>query len=684
MRVTASVIGLCVAASAGMAVSASAQDQGQAGGRLDVKVGECSMRLKQSELDLLKPKGQGQLVWVGPCVNGFIDGFGVLLSERTDADGVTRRHAGGYNSSGGMLGRPRYPAYISGDGSFHRDESQAKDPVAIPRSQVPAWASFVAGKGQPTASERQAISAHLKSDVAAPVASPATAAQAGLVSAGACKLRFNAHAMTRFKAENQGLIVWVGPCANGMAHGNGIVLERSRDPQNKVVYRYARRHLARDGELILLQRPLYIGSSDGVWIDEENAKETARIKNGEVPAWAAYVLGKGDLTHSQMQAAREFLEKEAHAKVPPPDQIVDAGGCKLVLKTHPRTRELRWRGLCDQSGFAHGTGILEIYLHNGGRAINKTAANMGRIMGGSEVYDITPQREIMHLSDGKRSPVPTDQAPQWAREFLMGAPFAAAPALQQSAPAHAQAQSAVDAAAVGREREEAEARERIAQHRREDEEDERQTRRQAQAEQEARDRQWMDTATSIMAGAAALKRQQDEQNARRQAERARIETDNARYRQAQAEESRRWAEQNQRTQQAAVDRQRQEQERQRIEEARREEERRRPRKEKVNLPKYSGCIRVEWGKNIPQNVEQWYTLHNTCAQPLDVHWCDRPGCQRSTAMAKIPGGGGNRSWLLKKNGVSVSVVAACQTSNGGDEVYYNSAENQCWSWVTMN
>lgn len=511
---------------------------------------------------------------------------------------------------------------------------------------------------------------------AAPVASPSTAAKAGLVSAGVCKLRFNARAMTHFKAQNQGLIVWVGPCANGMAHGNGIVFERRRDPGNKQIYRYATRQLADDGRLVLVQKPVYIGASDGVWIDEENAKETARIKNSEVPAWAAYVLGKGDLTHSQMQAAREFLEKQAQAKVPPPDLVVDAGGCKLVFKPSPQTRQYRWRGPCDQSGFAHGPGILEIYRHNGGRGINKVTANMGRWMGGSEPYEITPQREITHLSGGKWFPLPTDQAPQWAREFLLGATFAAVPAPRQSAPAQPHAQAGAGAAALEQER-----LERI---RRENEEDERQARREAQAEQEERNRQWMDTATSIMAGAAALKRQQDEQHARRQAERARIEADNARYRQAHAEDSRRWAEQNQRVQQAALDRQRQEQERHRIEEARREEARRRPRKQKVNLPKYSGCIRVEWGKNIPRNVEQWYTLHNTCAQPLEVHWCDRPGCQRSTAMATIPGGGSNRSWLLKKNGVSVGVVAACQTSNGGEEVYYNSAENQCWSWVTMN
>jgi TPR repeat protein len=241
-------------------------------------------------------------------------------------------------------------------------------------------------------------------------------------------------------------------------------------------------------------------------------------------------------------------------------------------------------------------------------------------------------------------------------------------------------------AMMNRQTEDAEdSRRRLAELEREEREERRERQRQEREEREARDRQWMDTAQALMQGAAAMKRQQDEQNARREAERRRIEADNARYRQAQAEESRRWAEQNQRLQQAALDRQRQEQERQRIEEARREEERRRqPRKQKVNLPKYSGCIRVEWDRDKPGESSRWYTLHNTCAQALGVHWCDRPGCQRSSMASNIRGGGSNRGWVLKKNGLAVSVLAACQADNGGETVYYNSAENQCWAWVTMN
>lgn len=239
------------------------------------------------------------------------------------------------------------------------------------------------------------------------------------------------------------------------------------------------------------------------------------------------------------------------------------------------------------------------------------------------------------------------------------------------------------AAAEQEARDAAQARAEIEQRRREDEEDERQARREARAEQEARDRQWTDMATSIMQGAAAMKRQQDEQNARRETERRRIEADNARYRQHRADQDRRWLEQNQRQQQAALERQRVDQERQRVEQARLEEERRRPRKERVNLPKYSGCIRLEWDRDKPQEISRWYTLQNGCAQALKVHWCDRPGCQRSTMAATIPGGGSNRGWVLKKNGLSISVMAACQMDNGGETVYYSDTQNQCWTWVTM-
>ena len=207
--------------------------------------------------------------------------------------------------------------------------------------------------------------------------------------------------------------------------------------------------------------------------------------------------------------------------------------------------------------------------------------------------------------------------------------------------------------------------------------------REEREEQEARDRQWMDMAQTIVQGAAAMKRQNDELAARRRAERERIERDNARYREMRAEQDQRWLAENQRRQQALE---------QRAQQGRLEEQRRRvaaatpqpPRRQRVNLPKHTGCIRLEWGKNIPKNVDQWYHLHNTCAYPVEVHWCDRPGCQRSTAMATIPSGGKNSSWLLKKNGVSVSVLAACQTRNGNEDVNYDYRDNQCWSMVTMN
>lgn len=215
-------------------------------------------------------------------------------------------------------------------------------------------------------------------------------------------------------------------------------------------------------------------------------------------------------------------------------------------------------------------------------------------------------------------------------------------------------------------------------------EERREERRREREEREERDRQWMETAQTILQGAAAMKRQNDELEARRRAERARIESDNARYRQMRAEEDRRWLAENQRRQQALEQRAQQE----RIAEQQRRQVAasvpQPPRRQRVNLPKHTGCISVKWGRNIASNVEQWYHLHNTCAYPLEVHWCDRPGCQRSTAMATIPSGGKNSSWLLKKNGVAVNVLAACQTRNGNEDVSYDYRDNQCWSMVTMN
>ena len=104
---------------------------------------------------------------------------------------------------------------------------------------------------------------------------------------------------------------------------------------------------------------------------------------------------------------------------------------------------------------------------------------------------------------------------------------------------------------------------------RENERDDREMRRQERADREARNQEWMNTMGVLAQQGQTLRRQQDEQNARRETERSRIEADNARYRQQRAEEDRRWMEQNQRQQQALVERQRAEQEyeRQRREQA---------------------------------------------------------------------------------------------------------------------
>ncbi len=503
-----------------------------------------------------------------------------------------------------------------------------------------------------------------KRNARAPVAAPPGTE---LVDAGSCKIFIRPERDRRS-------VYWRGGCAGGLADGDGrveIIYANSREA-HKVS---AKRGVLEDW------KESYSRTDSGQtarYSYEKNAWAT--IPRAKVSQWAT-----GFLDQHSAASAQAAGQQATNSGASPQRILVPAGECRiLAFPNSAASNTFLWRGPC-VDGIAHGQGVLEIH-RPGLAAINLQTFDQGRSVA-FQRYQYDGSQYQRQDWDGKNPTtaqnIPANALPTWAARLQtlyaegLGKDSGTLAAEQRRA-AEERAASRAREAAAAQAREEEEAREARERRRREDEEDDRQARREAQEREDQRNRQWMDATTAIMAGAAAARRQQEEQNAQREAQRRRIEADNARYRQQRAEDDRRrLVEQNQRQQQAALERQAD------VQRQRAAEERRRPRQERVNLPKHTGCIRIEWARNVPQATDQWYTLHNTCAYPLEVHWCDRPGCQRSNAAATIHSGGNTRSWLLKKNGVSVTVVAACQTDNGGATVYYNANENQCWSMVTM-
>jgi hypothetical protein len=381
--------------------------------------------------------------------------------------------------------------------------------------------------------------------------------------------------------------------------------------------------------------------------------------------------------------------------LPLPAEAQNAGSCTVYRRQgniKPDT-VFRWIGPCT-NGFAEGEGY---FLREDAAGQQRSIVRLGMVEGSSSgswtMYASFPGDKLFKMEfDGRTarpSPITARDLPAWTVSYLTNGDVGdLGPSLHRHIADVRPEEVAVREARERQEaraRAESDAREReevlaaIERRTRESEEIDRQMAQERRDRREARGRELTDAMQSALQGAAALRQQQSSENARLQAERQRIERDNERYRQQRTEQERQAQRQqqlaaSQRQQQAALETQRVEQERQRAQ----EERRRTPRKERVNLPKHTNCIRFEWVPNSGRD----YWLHNSCAYPLEVHWCEKAGCQRATDASRIASGGRVRGVLLGREN-AVRVLAACQLDNGGADLFYDHDGNQCWSWVTM-
>jgi len=104
-------------------------------------------------------------------------------------------------------------------------------------------------------------------------------------------------------------------------------------------------------------------------------------------------------------------------------------------------------------------------------------------------------------------------------------------------------------------------------------------------------------------------------------------------------------------------------------------------RERVNLPGQTGCISFSW-THRDENMAN-YELKNNCPYPVDAHWCNGTGCNRTDMSWTIPAGGTTSSWLLIKQGLHVGLFKACQLMSGNDNVLYDGANDQCYAMVFM-
>lgn len=102
---------------------------------------------------------------------------------------------------------------------------------------------------------------------------------------------------------------------------------------------------------------------------------------------------------------------------------------------------------------------------------------------------------------------------------------------------------------------------------------------------------------------------------------------------------------------------------------------------RVNMPGHRACISVDWGKR--DEVWQWYTLRNTCAMPLSVHWCDGRACTVAGSAATLASGGKTTSNVSRRHDYAIRILQACSLKNGSRDVNYSRDNNQCYSYVTM-
>ncbi len=275
------------------------------------------------------------------------------------------------------------------------------------------------------------------------------------------------------------------------------------------------------------------GESGMVWKTAGGSIQGEPVALADLPDYARDFLIMGQTPKADALA-------DAPIVAPAGFEAVDAGPCKLFLSLNdaPRRRASNWRGNCVR-GFADGEGFTEIVYANQ-RIASKVKALRGRLIWPwppAELYVIHDggQTGVYSQAERKWSPVARDQVPQWARGFLDQHPVVVA-AVQ---PPPRQSTEAAEEEQWQRQMEERRRRAR------EDREEE------AQRERESNERM-----QAFGAMIAQSRRQNEEVQARRQAQLADTARLNEQYRQQRAAQDRQWQQENARRQQDLAERQR--------------------------------------------------------------------------------------------------------------------------------
>lgn len=122
--------------------------------------------------------------------------------------------------------------------------------------------------------------------------------------AGECKLTFRAQ--LKPLVDRTTLLAWVGPCAEGFAHGRGIFFVQVKN-NSGAPSRQVQHSIAEKGALREIGSGSYVGQGKNLYKSESG--KLSPIKATELPEWAGFVIATGDLNFTQMQKAREFLSQ---------------------------------------------------------------------------------------------------------------------------------------------------------------------------------------------------------------------------------------------------------------------------------------------------------------------------------------------------------------------------------------
>jgi flagellar biosynthesis GTPase FlhF len=439
--------------------------------------------------------------WAGPCVEGVADGLGQLEAIADNNDRLVWRQ---YRQRGRRVSHSEDQRVWrnTGDNLTVQSPKDGKTQTSlIAEDQIPTWARrfILSGKRYPFK----------------------------VVVAGKCKIEVD---LSDGKEE----FSWNGPCENGRAHGLGVLEIKYKDG-DRGAWRQMR---ASAGWREHREDHMVWAHTDGNYTSPSTVngkRENRRIKRQEVPEWAQTFL-------YAIAADTPRVAKAASAEPVAPlgQTLMDAGNCRIFHASQPGLRSLSWRGHC-LDGLAEGEGFLQIFNADG-RVIMKVTPRRG-IHPRGEVFGIDDHGDtyMWSVAEEKFARVQRNQVAYWAQSFLDAhPPVAAAQAARQSEAARQRELARQSEAA----RETEAARQSEAEYRRreEDREDRLRQARENRRKQEESDREFRDTMNAIHDQARRLKQQQDENLARREADRQRIERDNERYRQMRAEQQRAEAE----------------------------------------------------------------------------------------------------------------------------------------------